>query len=422
MILGVFSCLTPACFPPLTTVTSRPLKPLLGSDPRYIYGTSVAQAVFIRHRKERSVYQLCWMEQGRERTRSFNTRQEAEQEKQHRLELMAEGYAQSEPFDLLPPHEKRDLYALHERAREKGYELWDVARLHERQLEQQSVPGIEIGNAVKRCLEDKEAEGVSPRSLQSLRSVLLRFASRHEGRLMDELDAADATTFVDTLGVSLRTRLGYLTDLRTIFSWGVQKGLIEVNPVVAAMPGRATRKRIMLAKRSRRKEQVLSVEDCEKLIRWVEMNDPGLLVYPVLCLFAGLRPELEATGMDWADVTLEHITVDASIAKDAETRIIEPLTPNLVEWIRAIRDTCKSPLPLRNLRRRWERAREVLGRCWPHDAMRHSYASYHFAMYRDAGLTAKNLGHPSPTLLRKDYNNAVTRAEAERFWSIAPGG
>ena len=61
-----------------------------------------------------------------------------------------------------------------------------------------------------------------------------------------------------------------------------------------------------------------------------------------------------------------------------------------------------------------------LGRDWPHDAMRHSYASYHFAMYRDAGLTAKNLGHPNPTLLRKDYNNAVTRAEAEEFWSIYP--
>jgi integrase len=393
----------------------------LGPDPRYIYGTSVAQAVFIRHRKERGVYQLRWFEQGRERTRSYPSRQEAEQEKQRRLDLLSQGNA-PEPFDLLPPHEKRELFAIHERAREKGYELWDVARLHERQLEQQRVPGIEIGNAVKRCLEDKEAEGVSPRSLQSLRSVLLRFASRHEGKLMDELDAADATTFVDTLGVSLRTRLGYLTDLRTIFSWGVQKGHIEVNPVVAAMPGRATRKRIMLAKRSRRKEQVLSVEECEKLIRWVEMNDPGLLVYPVLCLLAGLRPELEATGIDWADVMLEHITVDASIAKDAETRIIEPLTPNLVEWIRAIRDSSKSPLPLRNLRRRWERAREVLGRDWPHDAMRHSYASYHFAMYRDAGLTAKNLGHPSPTLLRKDYNNAVTRAEAERFWSIAPGG
>ena len=40
----------------------------------------------------------------------------------------------------------------------------------------------------------------------------------------------------------------------------------------------------------------------------------------------------------------------------------------------------------------------------------------------DAGLTAKTLGHPNPTLLKKDYNNAVTRAEAESFWSIAPVG
>ena len=54
--------------------------------------------------------------------------------------------------------------------------------------------------------------------------------------------------------------------------------------------------------------------------------------------------------------------------------------------------------------------------------MRHSYASYHFAMYCDVGLTAKNLGHPNPTLLWKDYNNAVTRSEAERFWEIAPKG
>ena len=59
------------------------------------------------------------------------------------------------------------------------------------------------------------------------------------------------------------------------------------------------------------------------------------------------------------------------------------------------------PLPLRYPLRRWG-VRKVLGRDWPHDAMRHSYASYHFAMYRDAGLTAKNLGHPSSTLLRKD--------------------
>jgi len=187
------------------------------------------------------------------------------------------------------------------------------------------------------------------------------------------------------------------------------------------MPGKTTRKPIMLTKRSRRKEQVLRVEDCEKLIRWVEVNDPGLLVYPVLCLFAGLRPELEATGLDWANVTTSHITVDASIAKDGETRIIEPLAPNLVEWIKVIGSSDRNPLPLRNIKRRWERAREVI-EIWPHDAMRHSYASYRFTLCRDVGMTAKNLGHRNPTLLRKEYNNAVTRSEVERFWSIEPRG
>ena len=73
----------------------------------------------------------------------------------------------------------------------------------------------------------------------------------------------------------------------------------------------------MLAKRSRRREQVLSVQECRKLMRWVEENDSGLLVYPVLCLFAGLRPEREAPEIDWADVTFADITVDARLPRMA---------------------------------------------------------------------------------------------------------
>ena len=96
-------------------------------------------------------------------------------------------------------------------------------------------------------------------------------------------------------------------------------------------------------------------------------------MYPVLCLFAGLRPELEATGIDWEKVTTSHITVDASIAKYGETPIIELLAPNPIEWIKFIGAIGLNPLPLRKLRRRWERAREVIEN-WPHDAMPHSYS------------------------------------------------
>tara|TARA_Y100001934_G_C11631922_1_gene441498 strand:+ start:273 stop:449 length:177 start_codon:yes stop_codon:yes gene_type:complete len=56
-------------------------------------------------------------EQGREHAKSFNIRQEAEQGKCRRLKLIAEGYVQTEPFELLLPHNKRELFAVLERAR-----------------------------------------------------------------------------------------------------------------------------------------------------------------------------------------------------------------------------------------------------------------------------------------------------------------
>ena len=65
------------------------------------------------------------------------------------------------------------------------------------------------------CLQGKEAEGDSPRTLQSLRSVLYRFAAHCSGKVLYEVKTADAVAFVDGMDISLRTRLGYLEELRT---------------------------------------------------------------------------------------------------------------------------------------------------------------------------------------------------------------
>jgi len=116
----------------------------------------VAQSVFIRHRKGRGVYQLCWKEQGRERPKSFKTRQEAEQEKYRRLQLIAQGCT-PEPFDGLSTREKRDLFFLHDRAINNGYHLWDAVQTHEKFLSSERPPAVEISEAVAMCLQNKEA-------------------------------------------------------------------------------------------------------------------------------------------------------------------------------------------------------------------------------------------------------------------------
>ena len=211
-----------------------------------------------------------------------------------------------------------------------------------------------------------------------------------------------------------------LTDLRSFFSWCEQKGYCEINPCVAAMPSKAKRKQIMEAKRGRRKLQVLTPVEVKKLLTYCETEEPTLTPYACLCVFGGLRPEREAPNMIDEDITAEAITVPEEFAKDNETRIIEPLSPNFIKWINHIKRREGSFQKVANLKRKWIKAKKSIGRDWPHDCLRHSYASYHFAEYNDAGLTAKNLGHPDSTLLRKDYNGAVTKAQAKGFWAILP--
>ena len=120
------------------------------------------------------------------------------------------------------------------------------------------------------------------------------------------------------------------------------------------------------------------------------------------------------------DITTESVIVPEEFAKDNETRIIEPLSDNFIEWIEFIKGREGSFQQVKNLKRKWEKAKKSIGLEWPHDCLRHSYMSYHFAEFNDAGLTAKNLGHPDSTLLRKAYNGAVTKAQAKEFWAIRP--
>ena len=294
-------------------------------------------------------------------------------------------------------------------------------RHYDKFLATSSIDRIKVEEAVPLCLEAQEKEdGVSVRYLQSLRSVLNRFKFKCGKLVVDEVRHPQITEFVNGYDISLRTRQGYLTDLRSFFSWCEQKGYCEINPCVAAMPSKAKRKEIMNAKRGRRKLQVLTPAEVQMLRNYCERVEPTLTPYACLCIWGGLRPEREAPNMIDDDITTESVTVPEEFAKDNETRIIEPLSDNFIEWIEFIKGREGSFQPVKNLKRKWEKAKKSIDREWPHDCLRHSYASYHFAEFNDAGLTAKNLGHPDSTLLRKDYNGAVTKAQAKEFWAIRP--
>ena len=47
------------------------------------------------------------------------------------------------------------------------------------------------------------------------------------------------------------------------------------------------------------------------------------------------------------------------------------------------------------LQKRWDDLRRQVGMYvnWPHDGLRHSYGTWHFALYQDLGKTAAQMGH-----------------------------
>ena len=66
------------------------------------------------------------------------------------------------------------------------------------------------------------------------------------------------------------------------------------------------------------------------------------------------------------------------------------------------------------------RAAAGLKTAWPDNALRHSFASYHLAHFKDAGALALDMGHTNSGMIFANYRQLVRPAEAERYWNLKP--
>jgi integrase len=74
-----------------------------------------------------------------------------------------------------------------------------------------------------------------------------------------------------------------------------------------------------------------------------------------------------------------------------------PKTVFLFEWLLVCRNKSGPMLPVNFRRKRWALSRAMGWREWPDDILRHSFDSYHLAKYRNAALTAEQMGHKNAT-------------------------
>jgi integrase len=188
----------------------------------------------------------------------------------------------------------------------------------------------------------------------------------------------------------------------------------------AVQRGYATENAAKETAKARAKDAPVGILTVEQTARLLETAEGDMLAYCAIGAFAGLRRS-EIVQLDWSEIDFESdlIEVSAQKSKTAQRRHVT-LQPNLRQWLLPLRKH-SGPVVAVNYGRRLVATRRRAGLTdWPQNALRHSFGSCHLAHFKNAALTALEMGHTDARVTFRHYRELVKPRDAERYWNIRP--
>lgn len=203
---------------------------------------------------------------------------------------------------------------------------------------------------------------------------------------------------------------------KVIFNYAVKHGYCLKNPCV----------NLDLPRKRKAKPEVLAALQVHRLLAAC-ITDPEMapcLAYVAIGCFTGIRPE-EMQRLRWEMFNFDAglITIDGEDSKCGERGIVK-MSANLMTWLRPVA-RASGPVLRAAVSKLRVLCRERLGlKRWPHDCMRHSFASYHYTEHRDIGEVCSQLRHGTGQLVFVNHYYVVRSPdEAAYFWRIVrPSG
>lgn len=189
--------------------------------------------------------------------------------------------------------------------------------------------------------------------------------------------------------------------LSSVFNFGIRQEWADSNPV----------KRIEVPTIKEKPITPLTSAEVERLKETAERPEFRDMHFPLcLLLYSGIRPA-EVSRLRDEDINWEErqIIVRPYASKTGGGRAV-PL-----RGLSSLRG--KGSCIPRNWKRRWRALRRAAGfRHWVPDVCRHTFATYHAAMFRNLPDLQLEMGHRDISLLRSRYMMPTGRKEAELFW------
>jgi len=286
---------------------------------------------------------------------------------------------------------------------------------------------IELSEAVKTYLEEREQDGVRPRTITQMRSTLQSLTKHAGDPKVHEVTKQTVEAFLRSLRTkdgtgkaTYKTWNNYRNDLHKFFDWCAESDKATERPWTFENPVSQVRKFTSKQVREQQNATVITTapEDVQHLLTVLMRWRKGALVrYYAYLYFAGIRPDelsqLSDREEELVNLRTGIITIPADISKTRHPRHVT-ITKNLREWLKA---TKGKPIVPVNFDRIVKRARKNFK--LTHDEARHSFISFHVALHRSVGDAALQAGN-SESIIRRHYLNLHPAKDGEEFFSIIP--
>lgn len=261
-----------------------------------------------------------------------------------------------------------------------------------------------VETLVGEYLHRKKREGRGERHLTDLRTKLARFSASFGDRMTASVTSTEISEWLDGLDVAPPSVLAYRRVVGALFNEGVRRKYADANPVQDSIKPQVKESDI----------EVLTPDEAEALL--VAASD-SIRPFFAIGMFAGLR-ESEIKRLDWQDVSLTRGYIRVNALSKTGRRLVK-VQPNLAAWLKPLAKA-KGPVMPPAMRRLREEAWRAAGlKRWPHNALRHSFGSYHLAQWNEMGVVCEQMGN-TPAVVRNHYREVVFPEDADRFWEIVP--
>ena len=252
---------------------------------------------------------------------------------------------------------------------------------------------------------------------------------------VNEIDKDRIKNWLGGLGRSPRTVKNYLACLSEVLRHAKESDYIVESPLVKLT---SSEKKVLIGVAQEKQPEILTLKEVNQVLNSAhEHVELGFLPLITLGLFCGIRT-VELGQLDWSDVKdgeeRPFVTISHAIAKKRRIRHVD-IPDNALSWLSLCKNREGRIAHAETFKQHEENFRKFLiqagfmekddrGRWrsnWKRNALRHSFASYHYALHGNSLETARLLGHKaSDQVLFDHYRALATKEQGEAFFSIVP--